>query len=68
MIVKTIARLNIRKEPNGEVIRIAEVGERLKVVSEDGGWYRLEDGYCMEKFTEKVATKRKKKTEQEESG
>lgn len=49
---QTTSRLRVRKEPNGEVIRILDNGEIVKVVEERGdGWTKLEDGnFVMSKF------------------
>ncbi len=47
----TTSRLRVRKEPDGEIIRILDNGEEVEAVSEHDGWTKLVDGtYVMSKF------------------
>lgn len=45
-------RLNLRKHPSikAEVIRVMEVGEKVRVVYEGDQWATTEEGYCMKEF------------------
>lgn len=48
----TTTRLRVRKEPNGEVLKILDNGAEVEIVKEQGnGWAQLVDGtYVMSKF------------------
>lgn len=53
VIEKTVncALLNVRKEPDGEVLNIVSKGAVLKIVEEVDKWSKLEDGtYVMSRF------------------
>lgn len=49
---QTTSRLRVRKEPNGEVVKILDIGETVNVLEERGdGWAKLEDGnFVMSRF------------------
>ena len=54
---KTITRLNVRNKPNkdGEVVRVLEVGEKIKVLSKNGDFGRIgTKEYVMLEFIERI--------------
>lgn len=47
----TICRLNNREQPDGKILKVFDLGTKVKVVTEKNGWSQLEDGtYVMSKF------------------
>lgn len=50
-VKRTTTRLRVRKEPNGEILKILDSGAPVEVVEVKNGWARLVDGnYVMNKF------------------
>lgn len=47
----TISKLRVRKEPNGEVLKILDENEKVNIIEEKDGWARLVDNtYVMSEF------------------
>lgn len=44
-IAYTIDRVNIRKSPNGEILKTVEAGTKIAVKSYDGDWAKTDKGY-----------------------
>ena len=54
MVIGSLS-LNIRKEPNGEIIGSAKPGSKVVIIDEVNDWYKIEDpanGFVMKKFIE----------------
>lgn len=47
--------LNVRKAPNGEIIKAVPNGSILTIIGEDGEWYKISEpleGFVMKKFVQ----------------
>ena len=42
--------LNVRKEPNGQVLTTLKEGDRIVILGEEGDWYKFAGGYVMKKY------------------
>jgi len=56
VMYKTTANLNVRKNCGleFEIVRILPLGTRIEGKPAEEGWVAVEDGFCMEKFLEKI--------------
>jgi hypothetical protein len=52
--VSTTARLNLRKKPNGTVIKVLPRGKTVTVIGEDGIWLETSGGWIAKAYTKKV--------------
>lgn len=47
----TVSKLRVRKEPDGEILKVLNEGAAVKVLKEENGWAELKDGtYVMSEF------------------
>lgn len=49
-IVSGTVLLNVRKEPNGQVLTTLKEGDKIVILEEEGDWYRFAGGYVMKKY------------------
>lgn len=44
--------LNIRNNPNGDIVGRLPSGEVIEILEEKDGWYKIDKGFVMTKFVE----------------
>ena len=49
-IVTGTSLLNVRREPNGQVLTTLKEGDKIVILEEEGDWYRFAGGYVMKKY------------------
>ena len=50
----TTSLLNVRKEPNGEIVKTLKANEQVSILGEEGDWYMIDNGYVMKQYIQKI--------------
>lgn len=50
----TASLLNVRKEPNGEIVKTLKANEQVSILGEEGDWYMIDNGYVMKQYIQKI--------------
>lgn len=49
-VVTGTSLLNVRQEPNGQVLTTLKEGDTISILGEEGDWYKFSGGYVMKKY------------------
>lgn len=46
--------LNVRKSPNGEILKTIKANEQVTIYGVEGDWYMIDNGYVMKQYIQKI--------------